>query len=221
MRDAAAGNDNAGATGLRGQAMGMTETTGSAAAAGPFTPLAIPAVILVRPRRFGDERGWFMETWSRRVFAEGGIDAEFVQDNQSFSAQVGTVRGLHFQVPPTPQAKLVRVVRGAIFDVAVDLRRGSPTYGRWCGATLTAAGGEQLFVPRGFAHGFCTVEPDTEVAYKVDGPYDPACDRGLAWDDPTLAVTWPVAPGAAVLSAKDKAQPAFAGFDTPFDTTVA
>lgn len=181
-----------------------------------FTPLAIPAVILVRPRRFGDERGWFMETWSRRGFAEGGIDADFVQDNQSFSAQVGTVRGLHFQVPPTPQAKLVRVVRGAIFDVAVDLRRGSPTYGRWCGATLTAAGGEQLFVPRGFAHGFCTVEPDTEVAYKVDGPYDPASDRGLAWDDPDIGVTWPVTPGAAILSAKDRTQPAFAGFDSPF-----
>ncbi|MHB2166874.1 dTDP-4-dehydrorhamnose 3,5-epimerase [Alsobacter sp. R-9] len=181
-----------------------------------FEQLSIPEVILVRPRRFGDARGWFMETWSRSVFAAGGIDADFVQDNQSFSAQVGTVRGLHFQRPPTPQAKLVRVVRGAIFDVAVDLRRLSPTYGRWCAATLTAEGGEQLFVPRGFAHGFATLQPDTEVAYKVDGPYDPACDSGIAWDDPDLGIPWPVAPGAAVLSAKDRMQPAFAAFVSPF-----
>jgi dTDP-4-dehydrorhamnose 3,5-epimerase len=181
-----------------------------------FEPLAIAAVCLIRPRRFGDARGYFMETYSAPAFHEAGIEAVFVQDNQSLSAARGVVRGLHFQRPPMAQAKLIRVLKGSIFDVAVDLRRGSPSYGRWCAATLTADGAEQLFVPRGFAHGFCTLEPDTEVAYKVDGPYAPECEGGIAWDDPALRIDWPVSSDEAQLSGKDREQPGFAGFDSPF-----
>ena len=143
------------------------------------TPLELEGVLLIVPRRRVDARGYFVETYRADVFRDLGIAADFVQDNQSLSAQRGTIRGLHFQTPPAAQAKLVRVIRGAIFDVAVDLRRGSPSFGRWCAATLTAEGGEQIFIPRGFAHGFCTLEPDTEVAYKVDGYYAPEHDSGL------------------------------------------
>ncbi|WP_445501753.1 dTDP-4-dehydrorhamnose 3,5-epimerase [Microvirga sp. G4-2] len=174
----------------------------------------IPEVVLITPRRFGDERGWFSETYSTRAFSEALGNITFVQDNQAFSAVKGTLRGLHFQSPPEPQAKLIRVLRGSIFDVAVDLRVGSPTYGRWVGKTLTAEGGEQLFVPRGFAHGYCTLESHTEVAYKVDGFYAPACDAGLAWNDPALGIEWPLTP--VVLSEKDRVLPAFAGFVSPF-----
>uniref|UniRef100_UPI002FC62213 dTDP-4-dehydrorhamnose 3,5-epimerase n=1 Tax=Bosea sp. (in: a-proteobacteria) TaxID=1871050 RepID=UPI002FC62213 len=166
-------------------------------------------------------RGYFMETWSAEAFAAAGIGAVFVQDNQSLSGTRGVVRGLHFQAPPVPQAKLVRVLKGSIFDVAVDLRSGSPSYGRWCGATLTADGAEQLFVPHGFAHGFCTLEPGTEVAYKVDGPYAPECEGGLAWNDPALAIDWPIAAGEAQLSGRDAALPGFAGFASPFRYEVA
>jgi dTDP-4-dehydrorhamnose 3,5-epimerase len=130
--------------------------------------------------------------------------------------QKGTIRGLHFQIPPEPQAKLIRVLRGSIFDVAVDLRQGSPTYGYWCAANLTADGGEQLFVPRGFAHGFCTLEANTEVAYKVDGFYAPGCDAGLRWDDPDLAIAWPIAKDDIMVSDKDAKLPYFRGFDSPF-----
>ncbi|GAU81560.1 dTDP-4-dehydrorhamnose 3,5-epimerase [Bosea sp. BIWAKO-01] len=181
-----------------------------------FAPLAIPGPVLVRPRRFGDDRGYFMETYSRDSFAAAGIAPDFVQDNQSLSAQVGTVRGLHYQTAPAAQAKLVRVLKGAIFDVAVDLRRGSPHYGRWCGTLLDADGAEQLFVPCGFAHGFCTLEPGTEVAYKVDAPYAPQSEGGLFWADPELAIDWPVVAGAATLSEKDAKLPGFAGFASPF-----
>ncbi|HWL81069.1 MAG TPA: dTDP-4-dehydrorhamnose 3,5-epimerase [Roseomonas sp.] len=173
-------------------------------------------VRLIRPRRFGDDRGWFVESWSRGRFAAAGIDCEFVQDNHSMSAAPGTLRGLHFQRPPHAQDKLVRCLRGRIFDVAVDLRKGSPTYGHWVGATLTAEGGEQLFVPIGFAHGFVTLEPDTEVAYKTSAAYAPDCDAGIRWDDPTIGVAWPLPAGGPVLSAKDQRQPALASFDTPF-----
>jgi dTDP-4-dehydrorhamnose 3,5-epimerase len=179
-------------------------------------PTAIPDVILLTPRRFADGRGWFAETYSTRSFAPALGDMVFVQDNQAFSAARGTLRGLHFQRPPQAQAKLVRVLKGSIFDVAVDLRAGSPTYGRWAGVTLTAERGEQLFVPHGFAHGYCTLEPDTEVAYKVDGFYAPDSDAGLAWDDPTLAIDWPISPHEAILSDKDRRLPAFKSFVSPF-----
>ena len=180
------------------------------------TPTAIPDVILLTPRRFRDERGWFAETYSTRSFAPALGDIVFVQDNQAFSTARGTLRGLHFQRPPHPQAKLIRVLKGSIFDVTVDLRSGSPTYGRWVGVALTADAGEQLFVPHGFAHGYCTLEPHTEVAYKVDGFYAPDCDAGLAWDDPTLAIKWPSPPHEAILSGKDKTLPAFKDFISPF-----
>jgi dTDP-4-dehydrorhamnose 3,5-epimerase len=177
---------------------------------------AIPDVVLITPPRFGDERGWFSETYSTRALSEVLGSTTFVQDNQAFSAMRGTLRGLHFQLPPEPQAKLIRVLRGSIFDVAVDLRVGSPTYGHWVGATLTSERGEQLFVPRGFAHGYCTLEPDTEVAYKVDGFYSPTHDAGLAWNDPTIGIAWPLAPDEVILSDKDKVLPAFLNFVSPF-----
>lgn len=179
-------------------------------------PLSIAGVLLLKPEKISDARGYFVEAYSRRHYAAFGIDCEFVQDNQAFSARRGTVRGLHFQVPPDPQAKLVRVLRGSIFDVAVDIRRNSPTYGRWCGATLTADQGEQMFVPRGFAHAYCTLLPDTEVAYKVDGYYAPACDAGIMWNDPAIGIEWPIAPNEAILSAKDAELPRLAEFDSPF-----
>jgi dTDP-4-dehydrorhamnose 3,5-epimerase len=171
-----------------------------------ITPLAIPEVLLITPKRHGDERGWFAETWSRRALAEAGVDADFVQDNQAFNAKKGTLRGLHFQTAPHPQAKLVRVLKGAILDVAVDVRLASPTYGRYVSAELTAEGGEQLFVPRGFAHGYCTLTDDCELFYKVDGPYAPQTEGGVAWDDPDLGILWPL-DGDPVLSDKDKVLP--------------
>ena len=174
-----------------------------------------PGVLSLKLRYFRDSRGYFVETYNTRTARAEGLTAEFVQDNQAFSVKVGTVRALHFQVPPHAQAKLVRVLRGAIYDVAVDLRVGSPTYGRWTAATLTASGGEQVFVPRGFAHGYCTLEPNTEVAYKVDDYYEPDCEQGLIWNDPTLAIDWPVA-ADVVLSEKDSKLPHFAGFTSPF-----
>jgi len=176
----------------------------------------IAGVMLLTPRRFADARGYFVETYNEREFVKAGIRTMFVQDNQSFSTEAGTIRGLHFQLPPAPQAKLVRVLRGSVYDVAIDVRAGSPTYGRWIAETLTAERGEQLFVPRGFAHGFCTLEPATEVAYKVDGFYAPECDSGIAFDDPTLAITWPVKPGTAVLSDKDRKLGTFRDFVSPF-----
>jgi dTDP-4-dehydrorhamnose 3,5-epimerase len=179
-------------------------------------PLAIGDILLIRPQFFADGRGRFAETYRRDAFAAAGIHASFVQENQSLSSREGTIRGLHFQRPPAAQAKLVRVVRGSIFDVAVDLRAGSATFGKWVGATLTAAGGEQLFIPHGFAHGFCTLEPEVEVAYKCDAYYAPAMEGGLHYADPLLAIDWPVAPSAIVASDKDRALPYFATFETPF-----
>jgi dTDP-4-dehydrorhamnose 3,5-epimerase len=171
-----------------------------------IAPLAISDVLLITPQRHGDARGWFAETWSRRAMANTGVDADFLQDNQAFNGRKGTLRGLHFQTAPHAQAKLVRVLRGAIFDVAVDIRTGSATYGQWAGATLTAEGGEQIFVPRGFAHGYVTLTDDAEIAYKVDGLYAPQTEGGLAWDDPDLGITWPVE-GEPVLSDKDRVWP--------------
>jgi len=176
----------------------------------------IPGVLLLVPRYFNDARGYFVETYNARAARDAGLMAEFVQDNQALSLRRGTVRALHFQAPPKVQAKLVRVLRGSVYDVAVDLRAGSPSYGRWMAATLTAKGGEQLFVPGGFAHGYCTLEDDTEVAYKVDDYYAPDCERGIAWNDPTLNIVWPVSPADAVLSDKDGELPRFADFSSPF-----
>lgn len=171
----------------------------------------------IRGRRFGDLRGWFMETYSEVTAAQAGIDIRFVQDNQSFSAAEGTIRGLHFQRPPHAQAKLVRCVRGSIMDYAVDIRRGSPTYGQWVAARLTAEGGEQLFVPVGFAHGFITLEPDVEVAYKVSDAYAPDCDGGIVWNDAAIGIDWPLPPSGPVLSDKDQHLPTLAEFDSPFE----
>src|SRR4051794_30186664 len=171
------------------------------------TSLAIPEVRLIEPDRFQDQRGFFSETYNRRDFTRAGMAGDFVQDNHSLSVEIGTVRGLHYQLPPAAQAKLVRVVRGAVLDVAVDLRRGSPTFGRHVAQTLSPGRWNQMFVPVGFAHGFCTLEPDTEVVYKVTGYYSRAHDRGVRWDDPGLAIDWPVDPTAAVLSDKDRALP--------------
>jgi dTDP-4-dehydrorhamnose 3,5-epimerase len=157
-----------------------------------------------------------METWSQEAFLELGVRAHFVQDNQSLSVRAGTVRGLHFQTPPWAQAKLVRVLQGSVFDVAVDLRAGSPDYGRWCGVTLSAAASDQLYIPRGFAHGFMTLEPDTVVAYRVDAPYAPACDAGILWNDPAIGIDWPIDASRAILSSKDAALPPLATLVSPF-----
>jgi dTDP-4-dehydrorhamnose 3,5-epimerase len=178
--------------------------------------LDIPAVLAITPRRHADERGFFSETYSRRSLAEHGLDDDFVQDNHALSRRKGTVRGLHFQTPPHAQAKLVRVVRGAIYDVAVDLRRGSPSYGRFVSAVLSAENGLQLYVPVGFAHGLCTLEDDTEVLYKVTDFYAPAHDGKLRWDDPDIGIPWPLDGAAPVLSEADAAAPGLAAFDSPF-----
>ncbi|MBB6254821.1 dTDP-4-dehydrorhamnose 3,5-epimerase [Nitrospirillum iridis] len=175
----------------------------------------IDGLVMVKPRRFGDERGWFSETWNAEKHAEAGIAGPFVQDNQSLSRVQGTVRGLHFQLQPAAQGKLVRVIRGRILDVAVDLREGSATYGRHVAVELDAEEGWQLWVPVGFAHGFCTLVPDTEIAYKVTAPYSPAHDRGLLWNDPALGIPWPDFAGA-VLSDKDGKLPILAEVGNPF-----
>ncbi len=178
--------------------------------------LEIPEVILVTPAKFGDERGFFSETFNEATFIELGIAGPFVQDNHSLSRNKGVVRGLHFQSPPHAQGKLVRVVRGRIFDVAVDIRSGSPTYGRHVGVELSAANWQQLWVPKGFAHAFCTLEDDTEVIYKVTDYYAPECDAGIQWNDPDLGIAWPVSAQDAVLSAKDMKLPRLADVSSPF-----
>ena len=180
-----------------------------------FEQTALPGVVILTPQRFGDDRGWFCETWNAARMAVAGLDFAFVQDNHSMSGAVGTLRGLHYQRPPHAQDKLVRCTRGAIFDVAVDIRRGSPTYGRWVGVELTAANGKQLLVPKGFLHGFVTRLPDTEVQYKCTDLYAPDCDGAIFWDDPTIGIDWGLT-GMPTLSAKDAAAPLFAGFDSPF-----
>ena len=171
-----------------------------------ITPLAIPEVLLITPKRHGDARGWFAETWSAKTLAGTAADTTFVQDNQAFSAAKGTLRGLHFQTAPNAQGKLIRALRGAIYDVAVDIRSGSPTYGQWVSAELTAEGGEQLWVPRGFAHAYCTITDDCEIFYKVDAPYAPQSEGGIIWNDPDLAIPWPL-DGEPLLSAKDQILP--------------
>jgi dTDP-4-dehydrorhamnose 3,5-epimerase len=168
--------------------------------------LDLPGVKAVVPKKKGDGRGFFVETYNKARFAEIGIALEFVQDNHSFSAETGTIRGLHFQVTPYAQAKLVRVVRGAIFDVVLDVRRSSPNFGKWTCLTITAERGEQVFVPEGFAHGFCTLEPNTEVLYKVSAFYSLEHEHGIRWDDPALGIRWPLQ-GKPTLSVKDEQSP--------------
>lgn len=180
--------------------------------------LGISDVKILTPKRFGDARGFFSETYNKALFAENGLDLEFVQDNHSMSQAVGVLRGLHFQIPPFAQDKLVRVVKGRIFDVAVDIRHGSPSFGQWVGAEISAEAWNQILVPVGFAHGFVTLEPDTEVIYKVTAPYAPEHDRGIAWDDPAIGIDWPLDGVAPTLSDKDTKHPALA--DLPAHFTV-
>ena len=169
------------------------------------TETELKGVFVLEPQVFGDARGWFMESWSQRKMHDAGIDVQFVQDNQSFSAQKGTLRGLHYQLKPMCQAKLLRCTRGKIFDVAVDIRKGSPQYGKWVGVELSAENKKQLFIPRGFAHGFITLTDDVEVQYKADNYYAPECDGNIRWDDPDIGVEWPLKP--VILSEKDSKAP--------------
>ncbi|WP_337183324.1 dTDP-4-dehydrorhamnose 3,5-epimerase [Shinella sp.] len=178
--------------------------------------LAIADIIKIVPPRYGDDRGYFSEVFKDAWFRSHVADVGFVQDNQSLSAVKGTVRGLHYQLPPFAQGKLVRCIAGAVFDVAVDLRARSPTYGRWVGAELSSRTGAQLWIPVGFAHGFATLEPDTIVHYKVTAPYSPEHDRGLLWNDPAIGIAWPVGADDAILSEKDRRQPPLAEA-APFD----
>ena len=181
-----------------------------------ITPQSIPDVLLIEPRRFGDDRGFFSEVWKRSTMAAQGFTVDFVQDNHSLSREVGVLRGLHFQRPPTAQGKLVRVVRGRILDVAVDIRQSSATYGQYVACELSSENWQQLWVPRGFAHGFLTLEADTEVLYKVDAEYDPATDGGIAWDDPALGIDWPVPASGLILSGKDRTAKRLADMAPPF-----
>lgn len=178
-------------------------------------PTDLPGVLILTPARHGDGRGYFAETWNRQTLAGQGITTDFVQDNQSLSMVPGTLRGLHFQRPPVAQAKLVRCGRGALWDVAVDIRHGSPTFGRWVGVTLSAENGRQLYIPVGFLHGFVTRMPDTEILYKCSAPYAPECEGAVRFDDPDLAIDWGLT-GAPVLSDKDAAAGPLAGLDSGF-----
>jgi dTDP-4-dehydrorhamnose 3,5-epimerase len=176
---------------------------------------ALPGVLILTPKRFGDERGFFSESWNRRLLAENGLDFDFVQDNHSLSTRADTVRGLHFQAPPHAQAKLVRCGRGRLFDVAVDIRKGSPTYGRWVGVELSFENGRQLLIPAGFLHGFATRVPDTEIIYKCTDYFAPSADGAVRFDDPDIGIDWGLT-GEAILSDKDRAAPRLAAFDSPF-----
>ncbi len=177
---------------------------------------ALPGILILTPRRFGDARGWFSEVWNEKTLAESGISVDFVQDNHSYSRDVGTVRGLHFQSPPHTQAKLVRCGRGRVFDVAVDIRRGSPTYGQWTGVELSAENGRQLLIPAGFLHGFVTREPDSELLYKCSDYYAPDCDGAVRFDDADIGINWGIDTGTAILSDKDAAAQPFRDFASPF-----
>jgi dTDP-4-dehydrorhamnose 3,5-epimerase len=178
------------------------------------TPLA--GLVVLTPTRFGDNRGFFSESWSRKRMQEHGLDLDYVQDNHSVSSAVGTVRGLHFQSPPHAQAKLVRCGRGLLFDVAVDIRRGSPTYGQWFGTELSFENGKQMLIPTGFLHGFATRAPETEIIYKCTDYYAPDCDRSVRFDDPAIGVDWGVDAAAAILSEKDLKAPLLADIDNTF-----
>lgn len=177
---------------------------------------SLPGVMILTPRRFGDARGWFSEVWNQQTLAAAGIHYDFVQDNHSYSRDVGTVRGLHFQSPPHAQTKLVRCGRGAVLDVAVDIRKGSPTYGKWLGVELSADNGKQLLIPAGFLHGFATILPDSELLYKCSDVYAPDCDGAVRFDDPDFGIDWGIDPARAILSDKDNAAPLFKDFSSPF-----
>ena len=180
---------------------------------------ALPGVLVLEPRRFGDERGFFSESWNRRRMADAGLDFDFVQDNHSLSRAAGTVRGLHFQAPPHAQDKLVRCGRGRIFDVAVDVRKGSPTYGQWTGAELSFDNGRQMLVPVGFLHAFMTLEPDSEVIYKCTAYYAPESEGAVRWD--SCGVDWPDCGVEPVISEKDRVAPTLAQFASPFEYEAA
>jgi len=177
--------------------------------------LGLPEVKLIQPRRIADERGFFSETWNRADFEAAGLDLDFCQENHSLSKSTGTIRGLHFQRPPFAQDKLVRVVRGRIWDVAVDLRSASPTFRQWVAAELSAEAWTQMLIPKGFAHGFCTLVPDTEVLYLTTAPYSPDHDTVISWNDPDLAIAWPTAD--PVLSERDRSARPLSGIETPFE----
>jgi dTDP-4-dehydrorhamnose 3,5-epimerase len=171
---------------------------------------ALPEVRIVVPERFGDARGFFSETWNARALAAAGIDDAFVQDNHAGNRRRGTLRGLHYQIPPCAQGKLLRATRGAVLDVAVDVRRGSPRFGQHVAVLLSAENWQQLWVPAGFAHGYCTLEDDSEVQYKTSGYYSPPHERGIAWDDPALAIAWPFAAASLVVTERDRRLPRLA-----------
>lgn len=171
---------------------------------------------MIIPARHGDARGFFSESWNKALLEKRGITTDFVQDNHSLSMQAGTVRGLHFQTPPHAQVKLVRCGRGSLLDVAVDIRKGAPTYGQWVAEVLSFENGHQMFVPEGFAHGFLTLEAGTEIVYKCSDYYAPECDRALQFDDPAIGIDWGISRGKATLSPKDAAAPALAELDNPF-----
>jgi dTDP-4-dehydrorhamnose 3,5-epimerase len=179
-------------------------------------PTDLYGILIISPRRFGDDRGFFCETWNAGALVKHGINTTFVQDNQSISGTVGTVRGLHYQSPPHAQDKLVRCGRGALLDVAVDIRKGSPSYGNWVGVELSAENGKQLLVPKGFLHGFVTLEPDTEILYKCSDYYAPECDGAIRFDDPDIGIDWGISSDQAILSEKDATAPFLRDFDSPF-----
>jgi dTDP-4-dehydrorhamnose 3,5-epimerase len=181
-----------------------------------INPLGLSGLLEIVPRKIEDERGYFSETFRADRFAEFVPDVHFVQDNQSLSVRQGTVRGIHFQSTPAAQAKLVRCLEGAIFDVAVDLRRDSPTFGQWEAVNLTPEANNQLWIPVGFGHGFCTLKPNSVVAYRVTDFYNPSCDLGVAWDDPAIGIDWPAEANADTLSTKDRQQPRVADLSTNF-----
>ncbi|RLQ05540.1 dTDP-4-dehydrorhamnose 3,5-epimerase [Geobacillus stearothermophilus] len=180
-----------------------------------ITETSLPGVLLIEPKVFGDHRGFFMESYNKKLFVEYGLDFDFIQDNHSLSQQAGTIRGLHYQLNPKAQTKLVRVTRGAIYDVVVDIRKGSPTFGKWQGFILSADNKRQLLVPKGFAHGFCTLVENTEVQYKVDEYYSPEHDRGILWNDPALGIDWPTS--NPILSDKDTKHPLLADAEINFE----
>lgn len=177
---------------------------------------SLPDVLILTPRRFGDDRGWFSEVWNRDSLRKAGIDVDFVQDNHSLSHPVSTVRGLHYQAPPHAQDKLVRCGAGRVLDVAVDVRKGSPTYGKWVAVELSAENGKQLFIPKGFLHGFATLAPNSELLYKCSDVYAPECDGSVRFDDPDIGIDWGVDLSQAILSDKDRKAQSFADFNSPF-----